>query len=112
MGARMRRLAVVSDYEQLVMALRARAEALNISNMTIDETAGLPSGYAGKLLSICPNRTLGRVSLGCLLAVLGLRLVVEEDPAALDRVRPHLTPRKGGPRRGAGLRVAGLVNGG
>jgi hypothetical protein len=90
----MRRIAVVSDYAELVSCLRARAEALNISNETLDGVTGLTSGYAGKLLSRRFRRTLGRVSLGVLLAALGLRLVVEEDPAALDRVRDRLTQRK------------------
>jgi len=65
-----------------------------VSNLTIDEVSGLQSGYTGKLLAISPSRNLGRLSLGCLLSTLGLRLVVVEDPEALARVRPRLERRK------------------
>jgi len=90
----MRRLAVVSDYAGLVAVLRARADALNVSNLTLDDVTGLPSGYCGKVLGLKRNRTLGRLSLGLVLQSLGLRLAVLEDPEALARVKPRLEPRK------------------
>jgi hypothetical protein len=67
---------------------------LDVSNLVLDDVTGLPSGYSGKLLSRRFRRTLGRVSLGVLLQALGVKLVVVEDPAALDRVRDRLTQRK------------------
>ena len=90
----MRRIAVVHDYAGLVSALRERAEALNISNMTIDLTSGLQSGYTGKVLSLRPKRQLGRLSLGLMLSTLGLRLIVVEDKEQLRRVQSRLAPRK------------------
>jgi hypothetical protein len=89
-----RALAVVHDYSELVAALRARAEALNVSNLVLDEVSGLQSGYSGKLLSLHPKRTLGRLSLGLLLATLGVQLVMVEDREALKRVKGRLEPRK------------------
>jgi hypothetical protein len=104
----MRRIAVVSDYRELVAALRARAEALDVSNLVLDDITGLASGHTGKLLSLYPKRTLGRVSLGALLAALGVKLVVIEDPEALDRVKGRLTQRAPqGPRRGGALLAEG-----
>ena len=96
----MRRIAVVHDYAGLVSALRERAEALNISNMTIDLTSGLQSGYTGKVLSLRPKRQLGRLSLGLMLSTLGVQLVMVEDPEQLARMRPRLVKRKkNGPGR-------------
>jgi hypothetical protein len=88
----MRRLAVVSDYSELVAALRARAEALDVSNLTLDEVTGLPSGYSGKVLG--RSQILGRLSLGLLLDALGLRLVVIEDPEVFARIAPRLERRR------------------
>ena len=104
----MRRIAVVSNYAELVSALRERAEALNISNMTIDLTSGLQSGYTSKVLSLRPKRTLGRLSLGLMLSTLGLRLIVVEDKEQLARVRGRLEPRK----KNGLHRRPGPVNGG
>jgi hypothetical protein len=87
-------LATIRDYSDLVAALRARANALDVSRGTIDEVAGLPSGYAGKLLALVPSKTLGRVSLGPVLGALGVMLVLVEDAAALDRVRDRLVKRR------------------
>jgi hypothetical protein len=98
----MRSLAVVSSYGELILCLRQRAEALGVSNMTLDEAAGLTSGHAGKLLSSRPHRALGPISLGLMLEALGLRLVVVEDEEALARMRPRLHPRK---RNGAHRRI-------
>jgi hypothetical protein len=90
----MRRLAVISDYSELIAALRARADALNISNLTIDLVSGMQSGYTSKCLAIRPRRTLGRLSLGLVLSTLGLKLAVLEDKEQLARMRPRLERRK------------------
>jgi hypothetical protein len=100
-----RALAVVHDYGELVVALRNRAEQLNISNLVLDDVSGLQSGYTSKCLTLgLKRKTLGRLSLGVLLQALGLQLVVVEDPEALARVRPRLEPRRknGMHRRPAG----------
>jgi hypothetical protein len=96
----MRQLAVISNYRELIAVLRARAEALDVSNLTLDEISGLPSGYAGKVLSINGRRHLGPLSLPLLLDSLGLRLAVLEDEQLLAQVRSRLVNRRrGGPRR-------------
>jgi hypothetical protein len=89
----MRALAVIADYAGLVACLRARAEALAVSNVTLDEVAGLSAGYSGHLLSPNPSRRFGAATLGPALAALGLRLVVVEDPEGLARIRGRLVKR-------------------
>jgi hypothetical protein len=87
----LRPLALVREYPELVEALRARAEELNVSRETIDSVSGLQSGYSAKLL--CQIKGVGRTSLGPILGSMGLVLVVMEDPAQLARVRSQLVPR-------------------
>jgi hypothetical protein len=91
-------LAIVTNYEQLLQAIRARRDALGITHHTIDAVSGVADGYASKLLCDPPLKSLGAVSLGPVLGALGLRLIVTEDPDGFRRVRPMLTPRKR-PRR-------------
>jgi len=86
-------LAEVGAYDDLVAALRARAEALNVSRETLDEVAGLPSRYSSKLLSPNPIRSLGRVSLGAMLGALGVKLVLMEDGEAMEKIRSRLVKR-------------------
>lgn len=74
--------ATVTDYDSLIAALRARADELNVSRLAIDERAGLQSGYTAKLLAGEGGRGLGRLSLGCLLGALGVKLIMVDDPAA------------------------------
>jgi hypothetical protein len=102
---RQRRLAVVHDYAGLVAVLRARADKLDVSNLTIDEVAGLQEGYTSKLLAPNPIRRLGITSLPLVLGALGLALAVVEDREQLARIRSRLSKRSTlGRRRG---RLAG-----
>jgi hypothetical protein len=65
---------------------------LELSRLELDRIAGLPSGYAGKILSKEPVKTIGLHSLGPVLQSLGLVLCVLEDPAARDRTLARRTP--------------------
>jgi hypothetical protein len=49
MRAVMRELVVVSNHAELVAVLPERAEALDVSNLVLDEVTSLPSGYGGKV---------------------------------------------------------------
>ncbi|MBI3700583.1 MAG: hypothetical protein HY242_09105 [Afipia sp.] len=73
-------IGVASDYSGLVDLLRARKESLGYTCETLDEVAGLPSGYVGKLLGPGMVKKLGHLSLGLMLDALGLRIVLVEDP--------------------------------
>ncbi len=86
--------APIRSMPELIAALRARRDALNISHETIDSIAGLQSGYTSKLLAPKPIKNLGPMSFGSLLGALGLAVVVVEDPSQVVRVSKHWEPRK------------------
>jgi hypothetical protein len=93
-----RALAVVdfqNGYAGLVDAMRARAQERRIALSSADFAAvsGLPSHYGNKLLAANPVRRIGAISLGPLLGALGLRLVVQEDPQAVQRFTSRLPVR-------------------
>jgi hypothetical protein len=85
---------LIHGMPELLDVIRARRDALNISHETIDELAGFPSGYTGKLLASDPVRGLGYMSLGGVLGALGMALVAIEDSAAAARVLKKWVPRK------------------
>ena len=98
-----RTIAICRDYALLHAVLRARANQLALSRETLDEVAGLPAGYTGKLLGAAKVRRFGPISLGPLLGALGLVLVVREDPeskvfAARARKRDERMVRVGAGR--------------
>jgi len=86
--------APIRSMPELIEALRARRDSLNISHETIDSIAGLQSGYTSKLLAPKPIKNLGPMSFGSLLGALGLAVVVVEDPQAVVRVEKHWQKRK------------------
>ena len=87
-------LATVTNYVDLIVALRARCDALRISREALDHISGLQSGYAGKLLAMprpqTSMRVLGRTSFDLMLPALGVKLVMVEDEAAMPRLRKRL----------------------
>ena len=103
--------ATIRSREDLVVAVRSRQEELGISCLTIDEIAGLASGHTSKLTS--QVKGFGLVSVFLVLGALGLRLRIEEDPAAIAKFAPRWLPRNesyaaNGYKRG-GLRTALLA---
>jgi hypothetical protein len=82
-----RQRAVVKNYDDLIAALRARCDELQLTREGLDVAMKtLPDGYASKLLSPIPIRALGKVSLGPMLQCLGLALIVVEDLSAVKRI--------------------------
>ena len=86
-------IADVTSYEQMLAALRARVNELQLNGERFDEFAGLPRGYLSKLIGARPIRRLGMTSFAPVLAGLGLRLLVIEDNAATERLKNKLPPR-------------------
>lgn len=84
----------VRSYDELLAVLRSRIAELGTTMETLDEVAGLPLRYASKLFAPNPIKTLGKISLGPTLGVLGLKLVVTEDAEMFARIRQRLAPRK------------------
>jgi hypothetical protein len=79
----------VQGYKGLVETCRQRADELAISRLEIDRLAGLPTGYSGKLLgrdgSGPKAKRLWPIGLEAMLGVLGLQILLIEDPAATAR---------------------------
>jgi hypothetical protein len=96
-------LAVVTSYDELVAAFRARIAELNTTYEGVDAVAGLADRHTNKLL--CGLKNYGLVSLGLTLGALGLALVVVSDDEQLERVRSRLPQRRsGGDRRSEAFR--------
>lgn len=86
--------ASVRTYGELVKALRARADELQVPREGIAAAAKLSERYVSKLLAPIPIKHLGPKALGPLLAALGLKLKVEEDVETLERIAKRITPRR------------------
>lgn len=86
--------APIRSMPELVDAIRARRDELNISHETIDNIAGLQSGYTSKLLGPIPLKGFSHMSLGAVLGALGIGLVVIEDPEAKAKVQSRWQKRK------------------
>jgi hypothetical protein len=84
-----------SDYPGLLIALRQRAKErkIAVSSEEVAEVSGLPIRYVAKVLQANPTRRLGMISLGPVLAILGCRLALLEDTAALERFGARLKQR-------------------
>lgn len=82
----MKLIGVANDFTDLVRAMRERRIQLGLSQLALDDLAGLPSGYVGKQEAMLTNpgaknaRGLGRDSLQLLLAALGLQIGVIVAP--------------------------------
>jgi hypothetical protein len=81
-------------YFELIAALMARREQLNISLDTLNALAGLADRHCSKILTPHPSRFLGPVSLDNLLAALGLKITISVDDEASSRVQDQWTPRQ------------------
>lgn len=75
----------IRSYDDLQAVLRAVAEERQISREELDNLAGLPRGYASKVLAAVPMRRLGPDTLGPMLGALGVMLVPMTDPEAKAR---------------------------
>jgi hypothetical protein len=98
--------APIRSMPELVAALRARRDELQLTHETIDAIAGWPSGYAGKLLAPEPIKNLGWSSLGLALNTFGIALVVVEDEEQKRRVEKRWTPRERPQRAPLGIALS------
>jgi hypothetical protein len=89
-----RTLATVIEYEQLIAAVRARMHEIGVTNETMDAITGLPSGYTGKLIAANGTKSMGKISFGTIIQGLGLKLIVVEDSAATEKMRPRWRQRE------------------
>jgi hypothetical protein len=90
-----RTLAVFSDYDGMLAAVRTRVRELEIAGADFDAFAGLPSGYLSKLTGERPVRRIGMTSMGPLFDALGIYCVMFEDPNATTRLKHRVRRRNG-----------------
>jgi len=83
-------------YGRLISAFRDRVDQrrLALSSPGVAEVSGLPAFYLNKLLQPNPIRRIGMISLGPLLAVLGLKIILTEDEEAVKRFDDRLPKSK------------------
>jgi hypothetical protein len=81
----------IRDHDELVALVRRRQDELGVACVTIDQVAGLADGHFAKLT--CGIKRFGPVSIFLVLSALGLRLRIEEDPAAIAKFAPRWLPR-------------------
>jgi transcriptional regulator with XRE-family HTH domain len=108
----MEALAVIRDYADLRQFIARRRRDLGLSQLAVDEIAGIQSGYLAKLE--IGTRHFGDISFGCVLGALGVALIavpaagsngkeLEETKRSLDnrkKLRKDLAA-KGGRARAA-----------
>jgi hypothetical protein len=79
----------IAGYRGFVEICRQRAEELALSRLEIDRLAGLPTGYASKLLGRDgagpKKKRLWPIGLESMLGVLGLKILIIEDEVATAR---------------------------
>jgi hypothetical protein len=86
-------LAVVKDYGELHLAMRARKESLQISNETLADLSGMHGGHVNKMMAVPPSKKMGIVAFGNILQALALKLLVVEDPEMMCRMAGRMTRR-------------------
>ena len=87
----------IRSCDELTAALRDRAVEIGATRRDIDSLAGVSDGYASTVLAPRPRRRLATGAFFTIAAALGLRVVLEDDPAAVEAVRPHCTRKRGFP---------------
>jgi hypothetical protein len=98
-------IASFDQYSGFVDALRARVAELQVSGQTIDQIAGLPSGYTQKILGPKGVRKVGAKSLTDLCGALAIRLLMVEDKEALARIANRLERRDAKMVRGGTVHI-------
>jgi hypothetical protein len=81
----MEQLATIRCYNDLVLAFRARKEALGLSDAALDARANLPSGGSNKYLGPARERGIGAATLETLLMALAVDLIMVPNPEKLAR---------------------------
>jgi hypothetical protein len=88
-GGPVKVFASIGSLQDIHNVLRERFEALEFSRATIDAAAGLAHGHAAKLFAEPPIKRFGDLTFFTTIEAAGLRLVLVEDPAAMERVKEH-----------------------
>jgi hypothetical protein len=84
----------IRSMADFLTALRITRDERQLTHETIDEIAGLPSGYCGKLLAPEPIKNLGWLSFGLVLNAFGKMLLLVDDEEQIRRIKHRWTPRE------------------
>ena len=68
--------------DELIAALRARKDELELSNAVVDELSGMTDGYFDKVAGPSRIKTLGLCGLMAIAGALGLAVQLVPDPDA------------------------------
>jgi hypothetical protein len=88
---------LVRSVPEVLAAIRARQNELDITNANIEALVGLPDRYLSKLISARPIKGLSAATLRNILDGLALGIVavvIDEDPEQAKRMRPRWVKRK------------------
>jgi hypothetical protein len=85
---------MIRGMPDLLDALRARREELQLTCERLDDIAGFPGGYSAKLLAKNPIKNLGWLSFGLALDSMGVALVMVENPEQIKRVKSRWVARQ------------------
>jgi hypothetical protein len=86
--------AMIHSMPDLLAALRARRDELELTHERLDDISGLPSGYCGKLLAPVAIKNLGWLSFGLVLDSMGCALVLVEDAEKVRLVKNRWVKRE------------------
>lgn len=76
----------IRDYDQLINALKARADEIGLSYNLIDELTGLPNGYTGKLFGPSRVKMVGMDSLWLIVEVLAIEVTFAPSLALAQKM--------------------------
>jgi hypothetical protein len=82
----MQPIAEVTGYSSLHVTIRARLASLGLARWQIGELAGVPDGYAAKVLAPYPVRKIGIDLWVAFLRAAGLKMVLVEDETQAARI--------------------------
>lgn len=83
----------IADESDLVNALRARVDEVNVSRAEIDAELDLPAGYASKRLTLPQVKYFGKDAFWNMAELLGLAVILVEDPHARQRYAARMKRR-------------------
>ncbi|MEK4035840.1 hypothetical protein WOC76_04235 [Methylocystis sp. IM3] len=72
-------VAIVESPSEIAGACDLRRRELNITNLALDDAAGLQSGYSSTLF--CGKKRMGDMSMPSMLGALGMKLIAVADDA-------------------------------
>lgn len=98
-------IATVATYTQFVEALRTRLTQLGMTHQALDALTGLQPGYTGKVFSSRKPKGLTGMTFDLMLQGLALKLIVVDDPKALEKMQARYEKRKHAPAMRTAVRM-------